>query len=133
MHRATAIAALLATAILLSLPGNWIESLQSFIHPWWPWPASGMASSGIPLDKVVHVSLFFVCGALFVRGWSFLRQRWYLLCGLLLLFGVLTELIQRYVPGRSASVGDLVADAVGILLGVGLALVYWRRSGPARE
>jgi len=45
---------------------------------------------------------------------------------LLLLFGVLTELIQRYVPGRSATVGDLLADCVGIGLGVGVALVYLR-------
>lgn len=127
MHRATAIAALLITAILLSLPGHWIASVQTFLQPWWPWPSSGRASSGLPLDKVVHAFLFFMCGALFVRGWSFLRQRWYVLCALLLLFGAWTELIQRYVPGRSASVADLVADGVGILLGVGVALVYWRR------
>lgn len=111
---------------LLSLPGHWIESLQTFMHPWWPWPSSGLVSNDLPIDKVVHSFLFLLSGALFIRGWKEFRQRWYLVAFWLFLFGLITELIQLYVPGRSASLGDLIADLVGIALGVGIAMLYLR-------
>ena len=46
---------------------------------------------------------------------------------MLILYGGATELIQRFVPGRSATLGDLLADGVGVLVGVGVALLYLRR------
>jgi len=55
------------------------------------------------------------------------RERWLWVCVMLTLYGGVTELIQRYVPGRSATLGDLLADGVGVLAGVGLALWYLRK------
>ena len=40
--------------------------------------------------------------------------------------GVLLELAQTIVPGRSASLGDALADALGAVLGVGLGLAAAR-------
>ncbi|WP_419177022.1 VanZ family protein [Desulfosediminicola sp.] len=126
-YRHISIIAAILVLFLLSIPGQWISALQLYIHPLWPWPSSGLASSEIPIDKVVHASLFLVCGALFVRGWHVLQQHWYLIFLLLLLYAVLTEVIQIFVPGRSASIGDLIADVVGIGVGVGFAVVYLRK------
>ncbi|MDA1372066.1 MAG: hypothetical protein O2971_15050 [Proteobacteria bacterium] len=39
-------------------------------------------------------------------------------------------MIQRYVPGRSATLGDLLADGVGVLVGVGVALLSLRSDWP---
>ena len=48
---------------------------------------------------------------------------------LVVLWGVLDEIHQHFVPGRDASVRDVVADA----LGVALALLVWAaRQGTAR-
>lgn len=45
-------------------------------------------------------------------------------------YGMLTEFLQLFVPGRGASVGDLFADCVGA--GVGIFWAY-RHSKPASE
>lgn len=80
------------------------------------------------LDKVVHGVEFFVLAVLvswaLARGSSgrlFLR----LLAAapIMALLAGLTELLQSQVPGRSAEVLDLVADLVGILLGVAAAML----------
>ncbi|MDO9318864.1 MAG: VanZ family protein [Gammaproteobacteria bacterium] len=123
-YRRLALGSFVAISMLLSMPGHWIEALQIWIHPWWPWPSSTLMSSNLPIDKFVHASLFAVCAALFVRGWTTFRERWWLACVVLILYGVVTELVQQVVPGRSATPGDLVADGVGVMIGVGAALLY---------
>ncbi len=124
LYRRLAICTSIGVLVLLCLPGSWIEALQSYINVW---PPSESESTDFPIDKVVHAFLFSLCAALFIRGWNNLRQRWYLVCALLLLYGLVTELIQRYIPGRSSSFGDLLADGAGIGFGVGIALVYLRK------
>lgn len=126
-YRLLALVSFFAILTALSLPGHWIVALQTWIHPWWPWPSSRLMSSNLPIDKLIHASLFAACAALFVRGWTSLKERWWLVCVLLILYGVVTELIQRVVPGRSATLGDLVADGVGVIIGVGAALLYLKR------
>lgn len=127
LYRRLALLVLISSFILLSLPGSWIESVQTWMHQWWLWPSSGLASSDFPSDKLVHASLFGLCATLFVRGWTTLRQRWWLVCGVLFVYGILTELMQRYVPGRNSTLGDLLADGIGVGLGVGFALMYLRK------
>jgi VanZ family protein len=68
----------------------------------------------LPLDKAAHFLLYAVLGWLAARGWLRVRQpawHWPLLCALLL--GVVDELNQRAVPGRSADPFDSAADAAG--------------------
>lgn len=52
---------------------------------------------------------------------------------LVMTYGVIDEIHQRFVPGRTASTGDLVVDAVGA---IGVLLPLWwreRRACPQRE
>ena len=92
-YRRLAWVSLFSIIIALSLPGHWIEALQVWALTWWPWPSSGLASSPLPIDKVIHASLFAVCAALFVRGWTTFRERWWVICLMLFLYGVVTEVI----------------------------------------
>lgn len=123
-YRFLAIGSAVIIFILLSLPGQWIEAVQFYIYSWWSWPASELVPSEFPTDKIVHAFMFLLCAALFVRGWSVLRKRWYLVCVVLILYGMLTEVMQHFIPGRSASLGDLVADSIGVGIGIMIALAF---------
>jgi len=79
-------------------------------------------------DKIVHAVEFAVLAILI---WHVARRCGFGLRAALIIavvvaigYGVLDELHQGFTPGRFPSIFDVVADAVGALLGV--ALVYWR-------
>ena len=78
------------------------------------------------LDKVGHVVLFFVLAALAV-GPMRARSRRPLLAVVAgsTLYGGLLEVLQGALGWRSAEVLDLVADGVGAVAGVAVAL-WWR-------
>ena len=74
-------------------------------------------------DKVAHFGLFFITGLVSVFGIKFLsRFRNRILTGIIfgLFLAVITEFVQLLLPVRNMSLYDLLADVVG--LGVGLAL-----------
>ena len=71
-------------------------------------------------DKVGHLGLYGVLGALLAWG-GHKSQVGYHISFLVLagvLYGVLDEWHQSFVPGRTPSGGDILADAVGVILGV---------------
>lgn len=80
-----------------------------------------------PLDKVLHFIAYFVLGAsfcLWIRGARWQKRPWpHLLLVLLAcaVFGLTDEFHQSFVPGRSVSLGDLLADLCGSLIA---ALLY---------
>jgi VanZ family protein len=80
-------------------------------------PGSDVPSTPPGVDKVVHLLLF---AALAVSGrWAGVGLR--VLGAVLLLYAGVSEVIQGVAPlHRDASVGDWLADAVGVLLGLGL-------------
>jgi VanZ family protein len=83
-------------------------------------------------DKANHALAFL---ALTVSGtFGFRGARRNLLWVVLGIFGLgcAIELIQLFVPGRSCDWHDLVADTVGIVLGLGLALAALRVAIPTR-
>ncbi len=125
-YRRLAWATFIAILLMLSLPGHWIEGLKVWIQALLQFPPSGLESWDFPTDKLIHASLFALCAALFVRGWTTFQDRWWLVCLMLFLYGLVTELIQRFVPGRSATLGDLLADGMGVVVGVGMTLLYLR-------
>ncbi len=73
------------------------------------------SAAGIPppWDKLAHALEYGGLGFLLGRGLG----RPLPAAVLAVLYGLSDELHQRYVPGREASAGDLLADAVGALIG----------------
>lgn len=93
-------------------------------------------------DKIVHFVLFAVLAALAARsfraldpaGRSARLARWPLSAAFLaaVVYGGTTELLQLGVGGRTAELGDFLADAAGAALAVGLvAALGGRRAQPA--
>lgn len=78
-------------------------------------------------DKLCHFLFALVLGCLVeaAHGGSGHALRW------VLPIVLLEELSQLFVPGRSFDLGDLAADAVGILAGTALA-IRARRTLPVR-
>ena len=122
-----AAAPVLAVAILLS--NTQIAALRRA----WPW-LSRMISSVErlwPAVDMVHVVLFGGLGLLLVLAFPAVRLR-ALFLGLAAL-AVLTELVQVWIPGRTASVGEVLLDLVAGLAGMGVAWLLavalgWRRA-----
>ena len=86
-------------------------------------------------DKIVHFAEYFVLGLLTARAVSaFYKQPlkifWLssaLTCG----YGMLDELHQLLIPGRTTEGLDMVADILGSILAVALYAGLWRRRSPA--
>lgn len=91
--------------------------------------------SWVPFDKTMHLLTF--AGLAMWMTWSRWFGRWgwrgnaAAAIGIGLMFGGIKELIQPYV-GRTGAWDDLIADAIGLSLGAGLALgvvrLFSRRS-----
>jgi VanZ like family len=96
------------------------------------WPGGMALTSTSWLDKLAHIILFGVLAA----SWrhAFVWRSWRLL-GAGLAFGIALEIYQeQLVSGRSGSVADVAADAVGLLIGLWLARgVTGRRSTHDQE
>jgi VanZ family protein len=80
-------------------------------------------------DKLNHAGAFAALAA--AARFAFPRSRANLLRIVLTLlcFGALIEIAQSFTPPRSAEWGDLLADAVGLLLGTPLAALVDRFAG----
>ena len=85
-------------------------------------------------DKLNHMAAFTALTFTGCLGFPGTRRLlWGVLPGMLVL-GVLIEVAQYFVPGRSCEWLDLGADAVGIACGAALALYIWvlaRKAGVA--
>lgn len=82
-----------------------------------------LSHSGLPIaelanDKIQHATAFFIFAALFHLAWS--RSFWWQVFLPLLAYGGLVEILQGMTTWRSMSLGDVIADAVGILLYYGV-------------
>ena len=68
------------------------------------------------VDKVYHAGYYFVLAVL----WAYsARKNWIIAAGCLFMFlsGVLIESVQYYLPGRSFSFADMMANIFGLALG----------------
>lgn len=105
----------LRAGLVLALVWGWLTAVSP----------SSMQGDWFPhADKVRHAGAFAVF-ALWVLV-ADLRPRW-LWAAALLAYGVGIEWAQSYVPQRDASWGDVVADAMGIALGIAAGLMLERR------
>lgn len=102
--------------------------------------ATSLPGSAIPTapfavsDKLVHLMMYAVLGILVARASDGLRSAKGFLATLasLVVFGLVDELHQSLVPGRSTDIRDWAADALGALLGLVLGLFLFP-SAPMRR
>jgi VanZ family protein len=94
---------------------------------------SGMLFGFIQTDKAIHFVLFFVFGLLNSVGWAkYLTKYRFLFKVFVLTFitglflAILTEFLQFFLTNyRQASLYDIVADSIGVLLGfVSFRIIY---------
>lgn len=109
----------MALTIAVGLPlGLWLGGAQPI--------AVGLVP--VPWDKVVHAAVFAVLAAAFgyasgLRGWPMVAVAMVGALGV----GLVDEWHQMFLPGRSAGLDDLAADAVGAALGTA-ALRGWMKA-----
>jgi len=109
--------ALLTTPTPPHLPSGWMPPV---IRPW--------------SDKLAHAALFLVEAGLLERALDTARVplrrfRFAAALGACLLLGAASELRQRAIATREASMGDFAADALGALLYGGLLAAARSRPG----
>lgn len=94
---------------------------------------------GVPegADKIAHALMFFVLcwlsrRAFFYQSYLPLLSRYALLGALIftVVYGMLDEFHQRFVPGRTSDLYDIMADAGGAFL---YAVIAWMAQRPASE
>jgi VanZ family protein len=85
----------------------------------------------VVVRKIAHFSEYFVLGFLAARAFSssskeLLRRRWFVLClTLIIVYSLVDEYHQSFVPSRTPSIFDSMIDTLG---GLTALLVYSRRS-----
>lgn len=122
---------LLATVVALLLPADQVLRLKVWVAQQWSWALDLSRMDAAPgTDKWVHGAMFAALGVLGARAWRHPRSQWRLLLALLALGG-LTEWAQHFVPGRSMSLADWLADAAGAALGLGLTRWLSRPQHPS--
>ena len=79
------------------------------------------------VDKLIHIGAF---GTLAFAAYFATGGRLWKVCATLFLFGLLIELSQSFLPGRSGDLDDLLADVLGIAVGLLCAheLARWASS-----
>jgi VanZ family protein len=88
---------------------------------------TGLGGWDLALRKAAHVAEFAILGALLARALLGASRWWSWLAWLAgAAYAATDELHQHFVPGRQASVLDIVIDAVGVAVGV-LAVRAWAR------
>lgn len=115
-------ASVLLTLWLLLLPGDLLLAAKVWMASWLPY-AQELDQSNIAehTDKWVHIALFALMGGLATRAWWGHPAFRTTMLGLLAM-AVGTECLQHFIPGRGASLADLMADGAGVVTGV----VLWR-------
>jgi VanZ family protein len=101
--------------------------LVLFVAQMWP---NVPAPPGGLTDKHEHFLSYAVLGALTLRAMA--KKRWQGVTAVTAfgavayssLYGVFVEFCQRFVPSRSYDVLDMIADAIGAALAVGLAWAW---------
>lgn len=83
------------------------------------------------LHFVVYAILGFLLGQAFLHSPEKNRLTWFVVACLIgILYGASDEFHQMFVPGRHATISDLIADALGVLTGT--ILYSWLRKKQPR-
>ena len=91
-------------------------------------PAVNFNRLPFKLDKLAHLIEFGILGLFLVRAFYFglpdsdLKRALLLTIGVAIFFAGTDELLQIYIPGRTASFYDFIFDVVGI---AGSQILFW--------
>jgi len=77
-------------------------------------------------DKLIHLAEFGFLGLLLVRAFGLTAHPYALTILVGTLYAALDEIHQIFVPGRFSSFGDFFADALGVMLVVGIIALLRR-------
>ncbi|MDI6765358.1 MAG: VanZ family protein [Bacteroidota bacterium] len=84
-------------------------------------------------DKLIHIGLFLIFGLLIYRALGTGKNKYSLALGrvilsvsIVILYGVLDEIYQGTVPGRTLDVWDAVADTIGGVLAALVIYIQYR-------
>lgn len=98
-----------------ALPATWVAVILIGTS----WPGVKLGPDELPLDKVAHFTAYAVLAALLLRSSRTPRawNRLLLVVALCSAFGAVDEWHQAFIPNRSMSFADWVADTLGALTG----------------
>lgn len=110
----------------------------SFFTPGYDLPEVGDWFGELSVDKLIHTAFFalmsflFMYGAARTRSDPAIRNKAFTLIAIIFCgWGIAVELIQRwFIPGRSFSVMDMIADAAGAILALIFATFILKRKIP---
>jgi VanZ family protein len=94
---------------------------------WFAFAPEPPPSVGTGWDKLNHVLAFAAMTTCAWFAWGTARHRRLGVLLAALAFGVCIELVQTQIPGRSGEWPDLLADMIGITLGLTVATTISRR------
>ena len=88
------------------------------------WPSAGLSDDLTTNDKWLHIGIFVLFGFL----WRLASRSSLWVIGAGVAYGYAIEVYQGLMPiiNRSYDLLDALADAIGTILGVGLALLFLR-------
>ena len=77
------------------------------------------------VDKAIHVLLYIPLGFLLslLKIFSGFFLNFFLSLGFGSLYGAMLELVQHFIPGRTSSWGDEIANILGVGIGLGLGIL----------
>lgn len=106
--------------------------LSAFVATHWPAERMPSLAQGWQAwDKAIHLSLFVVLGfTLSVIAARLSKIGPLMVWPILAAYGLMDEVTQSFVPGRSCDGLDWMADCLGAAIGVGLYLLLVRLRNP---
>ncbi|MGB0840600.1 MAG: VanZ family protein [Chitinophagales bacterium] len=84
-------------------------------------PAFSFSLDLLQPDKIAHLILYFGATVLGLLAFGAVEQkyrRWLRIGGLLIIYGIVIELLQGCSPSRNFDLGDILANIIGVILGI---------------
>lgn len=99
--------------------------IQFFLYLFLILIGSSIPSKSVPTffaftwDKLLHVIEYFFLGVLGYRAYENKYKYITIMISMFgIIFGCIDEIFQSFIPGRNPSYYDVIADSIGVILGV---------------